>query len=163
LHDGVASCAPQIGPMLKLKWPNDLLIGHAKVAGILIEGESEPAFAVAVGIGVNCASHPPNTAYPAVDLAAAGTLVNPEALLVSLAAAMEERLKQWNCGQGFAAIRGDWLKRAAGLGEALQVRLPEREVSGRFQGLDDAGRLLLEQAGAVTAVTAGEVFGFGGP
>jgi BirA family biotin operon repressor/biotin-[acetyl-CoA-carboxylase] ligase len=76
---------------------------------------------------------------------------------------MEERLKQWNCGQGFAAIRGDWLKRAAGLGEALQVRLPEREVSGRFQGLDDAGRLLLEQAGAVTAVTAGEVFGFGGP
>jgi len=42
------------------------------------------------------------------------------------------------------------------------VRLPEREVSGRFQGLDDTGRLLLEQAGTVTAVTAGEVFGFGG-
>jgi BirA family biotin operon repressor/biotin-[acetyl-CoA-carboxylase] ligase len=75
---------------------------------------------------------------------------------------MQERLKQWNCGQGFAAIRADWLKRAAGLGEALQVRLPEREVSGRFQGLDDAGRLLLEQAGTVTVVTAGEVFGFGG-
>ena len=60
---------------------------------------------------------------------------------------MWERLKQWNRGQGFAAIRTDWLKRAAGLGEALQVRLPEREISGRFQGLDDAGRLLLEQAG----------------
>jgi BirA family biotin operon repressor/biotin-[acetyl-CoA-carboxylase] ligase len=86
----------------------------------------------------------------------------PKVLLVSLSVAMQERLKQWNRGQGFAAIRADWLKRAAGLGEALQVRLPEREVSGRFQGLDDAGRLLLEQAGTVTAITAGEVFGFGG-
>jgi BirA family transcriptional regulator, biotin operon repressor / biotin---[acetyl-CoA-carboxylase] ligase len=162
LHDGIASCAPQIGPLLKLKWPNDVLIGHAKVAGILIEGESEPVFAVAVGIGVNCASHPPNTAYPAIDLAATGAVVAPETLIVALSAAMQERLKQWNGGLGFAAIRADWLKRAAGLGEALQVRLPEREVSGRFQGLDDAGRLLLDQAGTVTKVTAGEVFGFGG-
>lgn len=162
LHDGIADCAPQIGPLLKLKWPNDVLIGQAKVAGILIEGESEPPFAVAVGIGVNCTSHPSNTAYPAVDLAAAGAVVAPEALLVSLAAAMRERLQQWNRGQGFAAVRADWLKRAAGLGESLQVRLPEREVSGRFEGLDDAGRLLLEQAGRVTAITAGEVFGFGG-
>jgi BirA family biotin operon repressor/biotin-[acetyl-CoA-carboxylase] ligase len=115
-----------------------------------------------VGVGVNCASHPSNTAYPAVDLAAAEAVVTPEALLVSLSATMQDRLKQWNRGQGFAAVRADWLKRAAGLGEALQVRLPEREVSGRFQGLDDTGRLLLEQAGTVTAVTAGEVFGFGG-
>ena len=160
---GSPSCAPQLGPLLKLKWPNDLLIGHAKVAGILIEGESEPSFAVAIGIGVNCASHPSNTAYPAIDLAAAGAVVAPEALLVSLVGGnAATRLKQWNRGQGFAAVRADWLKRAAGLGEALQVRLPEREVSGRFQGLDDAGRLLLEQAGTVTAVTAGEVFGFGG-
>src|SRR5215475_10831367 len=162
LHDAIANCAPQVGPLLKLKWPNDLLIGHAKVAGILIEGESEPIFAVAVGIGVNCASHPSNTAYPAVDLADAGAVVAPEALLAALSAAMQERLEHWNRGHGFAAVRADWLKRAAGLGEALQVRLPEREVSGRFQGLDDTGRLLLEQAGTVTAITAGEVFGFGG-
>jgi BirA family biotin operon repressor/biotin-[acetyl-CoA-carboxylase] ligase len=162
LHDGIAACAPQIGPLLKLKWPNDLLVEQAKVAGILIEGESEQTFAVAVGIGVNCASHPSNTTCPAVDLAAAGAVVTPEALLVYLSAAMRERLKQWNRGEGFAAVRTDWLKRAAGLGEALRVRLPEREVAGRFQGLDDAGRLLLEQAGGVIAVTAGEVFGFGG-
>ncbi|MGA9339036.1 MAG: biotin--[acetyl-CoA-carboxylase] ligase, partial [Pseudolabrys sp.] len=64
--------------------------------------------------------------------------------------------------QGFAAVRTDWLKRAVGLGEALQVRLPEREISGRFQGLDDAGRLMVEQAGGVTTIAAGEVFGFGG-
>jgi BirA family biotin operon repressor/biotin-[acetyl-CoA-carboxylase] ligase len=43
----------------------------------------------------------------------------------------------------------------------LQVRLPERELSGRFDGIDDGGRLLLDQGGTITVVTAGDVFGFG--
>jgi BirA family transcriptional regulator, biotin operon repressor / biotin---[acetyl-CoA-carboxylase] ligase len=161
VHDAIAACAPQVGPDLKLKWPNDVLVEKAKVAGILIEGESEPAFAVAIGIGVNCATHPDNTDYPAADLAGLGALVVPDALLEELAGAMQKRLAQWKGGFGFSATRADWLKRAAGLGDVLRVRLPERELSGRFQGLDDAGRLLLEQAGRVTPVTAGEVFGFG--
>jgi BirA family transcriptional regulator, biotin operon repressor / biotin---[acetyl-CoA-carboxylase] ligase len=161
LHDAVAACAPQLGPMLKVKWPNDLLLGPAKVAGILIEGESEPALTVAIGIGVNCMSHPSDTAFPATDLAASGALVAPEILLSELSAAMERRLTQWRHGEGFAGIRADWLKRAAGIGQPIQVRLPERELSGRFHGLDDAGRLLLEQPGGLVTVTAGEVFGFG--
>ena len=162
LHDAVAQCAAQLGPLLKVKWPNDLLIGGAKVAGILIEGESEPKFAVAVGIGVNCAAHPSGTAYPATDLAAVGAMVTPERVFAALTAAMQRRLAQWQRGQGFAAVRADWLKRAAGLGEDIRVRLPERELSGRFQGLDDAGRLLVQQADGLATVTAGEVFGLGG-
>jgi BirA family biotin operon repressor/biotin-[acetyl-CoA-carboxylase] ligase len=160
-HDAITSCAPQLGPDLKVKWPNDLLVGGAKVAGILIEGESERTFAVAIGMGVNCASHPDNTGYPAADLAGLGALVVPDSLLEEVARAMQKRLTQWKAGLGFSATRTDWLKRAAGLGETLQVRLRERELSGRFQGLDDAGRLLLDQAGRVTPITAGEVFGFG--
>jgi BirA family transcriptional regulator, biotin operon repressor / biotin---[acetyl-CoA-carboxylase] ligase len=161
VHDAVAACAPQLGPLLRVKWPNDLLIGQAKVAGILIEGESVPVFAVAIGIGVNCATHPSDTNYPATDLAATGTLVVPDALFAVLSGGMAQRLTQWNRGQGFAAIRGDWLKRAVGLGEKLQVRLRGRELSGRFEGLDEAGRLLLKQGGDLSTVTAGEVFGFG--
>ena len=161
VHDAIAACAPQLGPDLKVKWPNDLLVEKAKVAGILIEGESEPVFSVAIGIGVNCAIHPDNTDYPATDLAALGALVVPDALLQELAEAMGIRLAQWKGGLGFSAIRAGWLKRAAGLGETLRVRLAERELSGRFQGLDETGRLLLEQSGDVTVVAAGEVFGFG--
>ena len=134
VHDAVTACAPQLGPLLKVKWPNDLLVGQAKVAGILIEGESEPVFAVAIGIGVNCAAHPDNTDYPATDLAAAGARVVSDALFAALSAAMERRLAQWNRGQGFGAIRADWLKRAAGLGEILRVRLPERQLVGPLQG-----------------------------
>jgi BirA family biotin operon repressor/biotin-[acetyl-CoA-carboxylase] ligase len=161
LHDAVAECAAQTGPLLKVKWPNDLLIGGAKVAGILIEGESAPGFAAVIGFGVNCAAHPSDTPYPATDLAACGAQVAPQTLLSALAGAMQKRLSQWQAGQGFAAIRADWLKRAAGLGHAIQVRLPDREFSGNFEGLDDDGRLLVRGSAGVTAVTAGEVFGLG--
>ncbi|HVZ51532.1 MAG TPA: biotin--[acetyl-CoA-carboxylase] ligase [Pseudolabrys sp.] len=161
LHDALASVAPHLGPLLALKWPNDLLLGGAKLAGILIEGESEPVFAVAIGIGVNCASHPTDTTYPAADLASAGALVSPESLFAALAAAMARRLEQWQRGERFAAIRADWLKRAAGLGRDIRVRLPEREFCGRFEGLDEAGRLLVGGTTGVTVVTAGEVFGLG--
>ena len=72
---------------------------------------------------------------------------------------MQRRLAQWQRGAGFASIRADWLKRAAGLGEDIRVRLPERELSGRFEGLDEVGRLLLRGQGGITTVTAGEVYG----
>ena len=161
LHDAVAECAPQIGPLLKVKWPNDLLLGGAKLAGILIEGESDPAFAVVIGFGVNCAAHPDGTPYPATDLAEAGAIVAPAHLLSALAVAMQRRLAQWARGEGFASIRADWLKRAAGLGNDIRVRLPEREFSGRFEGLDDAGHLLVRGPAGLATVTAGEVFDLG--
>jgi BirA family biotin operon repressor/biotin-[acetyl-CoA-carboxylase] ligase len=162
LHDAVAECAPQMGPLLKLKWPNDLLLGPDKLAGILIEGENVPHFAVVVGFGVNCVSHPGGTDYPATDLSRAGAIVKPDALFAALSAAMQRRLAQWQGGDGFPSIRADWLKRAAGLGELIRVRLPERELSGRFNSLDEAGRLVVEQPGGFATVTAGEVFGLGG-
>jgi BirA family biotin operon repressor/biotin-[acetyl-CoA-carboxylase] ligase len=162
LHDAIAECAGGLGPMLALKWPNDLLVGGAKLAGILIEGDSSSGLAVVIGIGVNCASHPSDTPYPATDLAAAGAMVEPRRLLVALAASMQKRLAQWDRGQGFAAIRAAWLKRAAGLGQDIKVRLPEREFTGLFEGLDDAGHLLVRGPAGVTTITAGEVFGFGG-
>lgn len=161
VHDAIAECAPALGPGLSLKWPNDLLLGGAKLAGILIEGEGGPPFAAVIGIGVNCAHHPGDTPYPATDLAAAGAHVTPEGLFAALARAMERRLTQWARGAGFAATRADWLKRAAGLGETIRVRLPDHELSGRFGGLDDTGRLLLGMDGTTMSVTAGEVFGFG--
>jgi BirA family biotin operon repressor/biotin-[acetyl-CoA-carboxylase] ligase len=158
LDDAVSECAPQLASQLNVKWPNDLLLGGKKCAGILIEGDNGQSFAVAIGIGVNCASHPPETANPATDLATDGAEVTPGRLLEALGITMARRLKQWRRGEGFAAIRADWLKRAAGLGDDIRVRLPEREMTGRFEGLDDAGRLLLKTAGGLTTVAAGEVF-----
>ncbi len=161
LHDAVAAVAPRLGPALRVKWPNDLLLGTAKLAGILIESENAPGFAAAIGIGVNCVSHPPDTPFPATDLAEAGASVTAEQMFDALAFAMQARLAEWARGQGFPSIRAAWLKRAAGVGQPIHVRLPERELHGCFEGLDEAGRLLIAQPGGTTAVTAGEVFGFG--
>ena len=159
IHDAIVEVAATLQPRLAIKWPNDLLLAGAKLAGILIEGgEGGEEGAVAVGIGVNCASHPANTEYPATDLAAAGAPLSPEMLFGALSGKMLERLAQWNGGKGFSSIRADWLARAAGLGEDVRVRLADREIMGRFEALDQGGALVLRLPdGNVTTVAAGDV------
>jgi BirA family biotin operon repressor/biotin-[acetyl-CoA-carboxylase] ligase len=159
-HDAVAACAPSLAGDLALKWPNDLLLAKRKIAGLLIEAESQPVFAVAIGIGINCANHPAETRYPSTDLAANGIAVDPAAVLLALAHAMKARSRQWSAGAGFASIRTDWLARAAGIGGTIEVRLPDRQFSGMFDGIDEAGRLLVvAQGGQPEAIAAGDVFG----
>ena len=157
-YDAISAAAPPLANRLALKWPNDVLIGDAKAGGILVEGESGADFAVAVGIGINCASHPGETPYPATDLAANGAVVTAALLLRELATAMTPRLSQWEGGRGFAVVRADWLKRAAGLGQRVTVRLGDGEQTGVFQGLDETGRLLLQTLDGVEKVAAGDVF-----
>jgi len=159
LHDAVVELAGALKPRLAIKWPNDLLLAGEKFAGILIEGEGGHDGAVAVGIGVNCASHPADTDQPATDLGAVGAQVSPPALFAALSAKMLGRLAQWNAGEGFATVRADWLARAAGVGEDIRVRLGDREVSGRFEALDEAGGLVLRSAdGRRQTIAAGDVF-----
>ena len=159
IHDAVAEVAPVVKPQLAIKWPNDLLLTGAKFAGVLIEGEgSGETGAAAVGIGVNCANHPADTDYLATDLAAAGAEVAPAVLFSALSAKMLGRLAQWNEGEHFSTIRADWLSRAAGVGETISVRMTDHELVGRFETLDDAGRLVLElPGGGKQTVTAADV------
>jgi len=158
LHDAANCAAPVLAASLTLKWPNDVLCSGRKVAGILIEGEGNPV-AVAIGFGVNCRDHPPDTEYPATDFAANGAEVEASALIRQLAAAMGKRLVQWDRGVGFAAIRAAWLDRADGLGRHLVARLGERETRGIFVTVDDLGHLLLRRDdGTVEAIAAGTVF-----
>lgn len=160
VYDAAAELAPALREQLALKWPNDVICAAKKLAGILIESEAIGAsLAVAVGIGVNCLHHPGGTAYPATDLASAGAMVSAEDVFASLSGAMARRLTQWQRGEGFASIRADWLARAHGLGGEIQVRLPGRELCGRFEALDERGRLMLRLAdGTIQTITAGDVF-----
>lgn len=163
LHQAVVDIAgPPVAERIALKWPNDLLLDRQKVAGILVEGEklAGDRFAVVVGIGANCVAHPEIAgAIPATDFAASGVPVEADALLGRLARRIAEEIAVWDGGRGFAAIRAAWLARCSGLGKAIRVNLPGRVIDGRFDNIDDAGRLILISAsGAREAFSAGDVF-----
>ncbi len=163
VRDAIAAEAPQLAAQLAFKWPNDVLLAEAKCAGILIEGEVEPSRSVSVviGIGINCASHPPDAAYPATDLAVHGADLGPAQLFKRLSAAMCRRLTQWDGGGGYAAILDDWLGAARGIGEQITVRNGRGEKHGRFVGLDRSGRLVLElSGGGIEKISVGDVFPF---
>ncbi len=170
VRDAVGAEASALAPRLAFKWPNDLLLAGQKCAGILIEGEVDPrnSVVVVIGIGINCTRHPPDAAYPATDLAAHGAVVTPQQLFRRLSLAMLQRMAQWNRSLGFAAVRADWLQAASGIGEDIRVRNGGAEKAGRFVGLDQSGRLMLERpGGSIEKISAGDVFPFayagGGP
>jgi BirA family transcriptional regulator, biotin operon repressor / biotin---[acetyl-CoA-carboxylase] ligase len=143
---------------ISLKWPNDVLLGGKKLAGILLESRAagDGLDYLVIGVGMNLASHPDDTPYPATSLAAWGAQVTPEAALPILGARILAWYEAWQ--NGFAPLRAAWLARAEGLGAAIRVRLPDGEIEGRFDGLDEAGRLLLTTPGGRRAIAAGEVF-----
>jgi len=145
---------------LQLKWPNDVLLNGAKVAGILLEAVTEPARPpkVVIGIGVNVRTPPSGVSYPAASLAENGIAVSADALFAALSDAWIDQERLWNDGSGFAAIRGDWLKRAAGVGGPISVSMGDDIVRGIFETIDENGRLIIRSGdGSRRAISAGEV------
>ncbi len=148
------------GTRLTLKWPNDVLIGGAKVAGILLEAIAlaDDRNAVIVGIGVNVRHAPEGLPYRTTSLAACGGDMNAESLFAALAEAWVEQEALWSGEEGFAPVRRRWLERAAGLGGPIAVRLGEDVFRGTFETIDDKGRLVVrDSGGAARVISAGEV------
>lgn len=163
LHDAAARVTGLTAPQLALKWPNDLLIGRAKTAGLLLEGESRVGrFAVTIGMGVNVASRPEDTPYPASFLKEVEPSSSIEALLAALSDAWLARFRVWSLPGGFGPTRAAWLERAAFLGETITLRLAEGPLSGRFTGLDAFGRLKLDTSDGGRLIDAGDLY-FGAP
>ena len=138
-----------------VKWPNDVLAEGKKLAGLLLE--AGPGW-LAVGIGVNLASAPEATEFPATSLAQLGIAApsSDEALTI-LAARFAHWYDAW-MEKGFETIRAAWLARAGGLGGPIRARLPHETRQGVFEGIDASGALLLNEQGNVRAIAAGEVF-----
>lgn len=143
---------------VRLKWPNDLLLGGAKLAGLLLEAERLPGGrrAVVIGFGVNVAAAPEG--LNATSLGAAGYVGGPEALLDHLSDHLAAQARAWSGGANFTRIRERWLARAAGLGSEITVASGERVLRGLFDTIDEGGRLvILGPDDARHVVTAGEV------
>ena len=140
---------------IAVKWPNDVLADGRKLSGILLEtGQGW----LAIGIGVNLASHPEGTEFPATSLSRLG-IAPPmaEEALTILAASFAHWYDVW-MQAGFETLRAAWLARAEGLGGPIRARLPHETLEGVFEGIDENGALLLNEGGRVRAIAAGEVF-----
>lgn len=152
---------------LSLKWPNDVLLGGGKFAGVLVEAASDAATGglawLAIGIGANLAHAPAlPDGRPTASLAAHAAPApppTPEAFATGLLVA----LGHWHAirlRDGFDPIRAAWLARGPATDTPLTVRgAGGHPIDGRFAGIAEDGRLLLRcgEDGPIRAVAAGEV------
>jgi BirA family transcriptional regulator, biotin operon repressor / biotin---[acetyl-CoA-carboxylase] ligase len=143
-----------------LKWPNDVLAGRKKLAGILLEAEAVAGgLAVVVGIGTNVVAAPTDTPTPATSLKALGIDVGAEELFAALSDGWAEFRSIWDSGRGFAEIRRLWLERAAGLGEAVAIKSGGEPIEGIFDTIDEQGCMIVRTgAGRRVPITAGDVY-----
>lgn len=154
LFAAVEAVAPGIEG-LELKWPNDLLLQDAKLAGILLEriGDS-----VIVGVGVNLRTAPDVPGRAVASLQGAGYAVGRDAFAQAVDASWERCLDLWH-GGGWNALRQEWVVRAHRIGTALSVHGADGEpVRGTFAGVNSEGALQLDLGGSTTrTIHAGEV------
>ena len=156
---------------LTLKWPNDLMVGQAKLGGILIETTATHQGLIAiVGFGLNLVSAP-ILDRPTTDMATLGAQLAAVTVLSDLALALDEVVAIWDEGRDFAAIRSRWLAASTPLGSPMTVstRVGAKEgeagfIRGTFAGLDGEGALLLAHpSGQIDRISFGDVTVGGAP
>jgi BirA family biotin operon repressor/biotin-[acetyl-CoA-carboxylase] ligase len=137
LAAGVAA-AHACGPRTRLKWPNDVLLEGAKLAGVLAELHGDR---VVVGVGVNLTWAPPGAA-----------MLGPDTDRDALLEALVSELEHWFAAPE-AEVLGAWRTRADTLGKTVRVELPGETFEGVAEGIADDGCLVV----AGRRVAAGDV------
>jgi BirA family biotin operon repressor/biotin-[acetyl-CoA-carboxylase] ligase len=153
----------QAGVDAAIKWPNDVLVGDRKVAGILTElsAEADAVHWVVLGIGVNlnsaAADFPDDLRDVATSLAIERGQPVPRALF---AAALLSTLEQWldlHAADGFGPIREAWRARSCTLGREVRIDADGGEVAGVAEDIDESGALLVRTDSGLLRYVAGDV------
>jgi BirA family biotin operon repressor/biotin-[acetyl-CoA-carboxylase] ligase len=149
----VAEALIECGVDARLKWPNDVVVGGRKIAGVLLERHGD---AVILGLGVNVGqtSVRSRLAPQATSVAIEGGRADRDAVLAAVLGAVTRwrvRLEH----EGFEPVRARWTALASMLGR----RVTADAVAGTAIGLDDDGALLVETEAGATRVLAGDVVG----
>ncbi|MEV6863554.1 biotin--[acetyl-CoA-carboxylase] ligase [Streptosporangium subroseum] len=157
----VASAVRNVAEVdVRLKWPNDLLIGERKLAGVLAERVDS---AVIVGVGLNVSLRteelPVETGTSLVIENAA--CVDRDPLIRAVLREIETHYRDWSEAHGDAdacGLRAAYLAISATIGREVRVELPgERVLTGLATGIDHSGRLLVESKGEEHTLSAGDV------
>lgn len=148
------------GTELRLKWPNDILIGSAKAGGILVESTSVragPGFLAILGFGLNLISAPDSLGRAVTALSQHGKSPEPLVFLEMLSEKVVFWLGRWQSGEGFAAIREAWMERAGTVGERITINTASGQLSATYQGLSETGALRADVGGTIKEISYGDV------
>jgi BirA family biotin operon repressor/biotin-[acetyl-CoA-carboxylase] ligase len=162
LATGVAivDTVTDLGVDAGLKWPNDVLAGGGKLAGILAEVAAEQR-AVVVGIGLNVSLRGDEVGVDGVaSLTGLGVNAPDRArVVVRLLSELGRRVTAWRrAGGADPKLIADYRARSLTLGMGVRAILPgDREIVGRARDIDDQGRLIIDSDGRAVTVAAGDI------
>ena len=141
-------------PRTMLKWPNDVLLGVAKLAGVLIDAAPAGQHLdwLVIGIGVNLQFAPQISGRATTALAAHGVDVSAPAAAAAILAA----LSAW-CDADSHTVQQAWLARTHPVGTKLEVRTAQHTLAGVFAGLSPSGELLLQTKDRIERISTGDV------
>jgi BirA family biotin operon repressor/biotin-[acetyl-CoA-carboxylase] ligase len=148
----------------EIKWPNDILIGGKKVAGILTElsAELDKVRCVILGIGIDvnldAGELPAELKKTATSLKIeTGEMVSRAELAAAILRELDEDYS-CVCAGKFSKVADEWEKHCATIGRNVTVQIGERKIRGRAESLDDDGALLLRtEHGHLERITGGDV------
>jgi BirA family biotin operon repressor/biotin-[acetyl-CoA-carboxylase] ligase len=148
----------------EVKWPNDVLVGGKKVAGILMElsGELDTVRHVILGIGVDvnltAADFPPELRKGATSLRIErGQPLDRAALAAAILRELDQDYARAT-GGGFESLADEWEAQCTTIGHEVLIQVGERKVRGRAESLDPSGALLLRTLhGHLERIMGGDV------
>jgi BirA family biotin operon repressor/biotin-[acetyl-CoA-carboxylase] ligase len=144
---------------VQLKWPNDVLVGGKKLAGILLEmrGDATGPCHVVIGIGLNVhLTHDDAIDQPWVSLTQLGYTLSRNDIVAQILLRLNRHLHQF-VRHGFSAVRDEWQKCHYYQDQPVQLLLAGKSVEGVCRGVDLVGALMVEHGGIVKAYSGGEI------
>ncbi|OUR88345.1 biotin--[acetyl-CoA-carboxylase] ligase [Gammaproteobacteria bacterium 42_54_T18] len=146
---------------VELKWPNDVLVGGAKLGGILLEMTGDPSghCHVVLGVGINISISEKDGAVidqAWVDTTTLGACVARNEFISEIICELVSVLTLFS-EHGFAYFRDQWLALDAFKGKAVVVKMGKNDLTGIASGVDSTGALRLDRAGTIEAIKGGEV------
>ena len=152
------------GVRLQIKWPNDLIWEQKKVGGILIEGTflGDCLSYAVLGIGMNMAHRekdfPENIRKRSVSLRMiTKKMIESEALLKKICSSLNDRYKMF-LEEDYKTILSSFLNHSVfPPGAAIKVRSDKRSITGIFKGIDQQGRLLIDNGDRMQSIVEGRI------
>jgi BirA family biotin operon repressor/biotin-[acetyl-CoA-carboxylase] ligase len=145
---------------LSYKWPNDILLNHKKVSGILLESDlcDQLVNFVVLGLGLNINSHPNDTNYPAINLKELDIdFPSRDFLIKEFLNNFTIFYQKW-LDFGFLPIRNLWLEKAYKINQEININLSNKTLKGIFKDLDRDGNLVVSVDGKTQLISSGEIF-----